>query len=76
MIFEKYAMALRSNRLLLKLTQKEVSQLAKISRNYYSEIENGKSKPSFEVVERLNKVIPIIFLIEEVDNTLHSEEVI
>lgn len=39
-----------------KLTQQNCADKIGISRSYYSDIENKKSKPSFDTLEKMNKV--------------------
>ena len=68
-----YSTSLRERRIELRLTQQKVADSIGISRNYYSEIETGKKTPSFNVIEKINKEIPLIFLKRKVDNSLKRE---
>lgn len=67
--YKDYPVQLKRARLRSGLTQLEIASEVGISRNYYSEIENGKRKPSMDVLERLNVAIPLIFLGTIVDKS-------
>lgn len=47
----------------LKLTQKEISKLAGISRSAYSNIEAGKRDPSVAVAKKISDVIGVNWVI-------------
>lgn len=50
---------LRDRRKKKSLRQEDVAKLAGISRNYYSQIENGERDPSFEVTRSICRVLKI-----------------
>lgn len=56
--------AIRDIRLKVGLTQEEVCKKIKIAQGYYSIIENGRSKPSIDVLEKICDAlgVPIYFL--------------
>lgn len=56
---ERYRFLLKSKRKELNLTQYQVSEKIKISRSYYSDIENGRTFPSGKMMLRINEVLPI-----------------
>jgi transcriptional regulator with XRE-family HTH domain len=41
------------------LSQKEVALACKMDQSHYSRVENGKTDPSFSVIERIAKVLKI-----------------
>lgn len=59
--FEDYRKILAEKRKGEGMSQAQLAKEAGISRNFLSEIEGGKKKPSIETVEKINNVIPIIF---------------
>jgi transcriptional regulator with XRE-family HTH domain len=55
---------IKSSREKLGLTQKQVAELAQISKSYYNEIEKGKKRPTIPVAGRVAQVLmisPLIF---------------
>lgn len=50
-----------------KWTQKECADKIGISRTYYSDIENGKSFPSFEVIIKINELFPFFLITNDAD---------
>lgn len=50
-----------------KWTQKQCADKIGISRTYYSDIENGKAFPSFEVLMRINSLFPFFFVVNDAD---------
>lgn len=55
-----------------KWTQQECADKIGISRTYYSDIENGKSFPSFEVVIKINDLFPFFLLSNDADRKVVS----
>lgn len=51
--------ALKTKRLELKLTQLEVSKATDVSRNYISDVENGRYMPSVTVLFKLAIVLKL-----------------
>lgn len=62
---ERYRFLLKSKRKELNLTQYQVSEKIKISRSYYSDIENGRTFPSGKMMLRINEVLPIFLFIND-----------
>lgn len=62
---ERYRFLLKSKREELNLTQYQVSEKIKISRSYYSDIENGRTFPSGKMMLRINEVLPIFLFIND-----------
>jgi transcriptional regulator with XRE-family HTH domain len=44
-----------------KLSQKEVADKSNISRTYISEIESGRTNPTYDILERIGNVLNIPF---------------
>jgi len=59
---------LKKKREKLQLTQKQVADKVKISRSYYSDIENGRTIPSVNVLLRLNNIMNIFLISNDVDS--------
>lgn len=59
---------LKKKREKLQLTQKQVADKVKISRSYYSDIENGRTIPSVNVLLRLNSIMNIFLISNDVDS--------
>lgn len=70
---ERYRFLLKSKRKKLNLTQYEVSTKIKISRSYYSDIENGRTFPSGRMMLRINEVLPIFLFINDAERDLKEE---
>lgn len=64
---ERYRFLLKSKRKELNLTQYQVSEKIKISRSYYSDIENGRTFPSGKMMLRINEVLPIFLFINDAE---------
>ncbi|MGW7973671.1 helix-turn-helix domain-containing protein [Staphylococcus xylosus] len=62
---ERYRFLLKSKRKELNLTQYQVSEKIKISRSYYSDIENGWTFPSGKMMLRINEVLPIFLFVND-----------
>ena len=62
---ERYRFLLKSKRKELNLTQYQVSEKIKISRSYYSDIENGRTFPSGKMMLRINEVLPVFLFIND-----------
>ena len=62
---ERYRFLLKSKRKELNLTQYQVSEKIKISRSYYSDIENGRTFHSGKMMLRINEVLPIFLFIND-----------
>lgn len=65
--------ALKIVRIFHDLSQKELSSLLNISRSHISEIESGKNRPSYDLLEKYSEVfeVPVsnlIFFSEHVEN--------
>lgn len=50
-----------------KWTQQKCADALGISRTYYSDIENGKVMPSFEIVLRINDLFPFFLIVKDAD---------
>ena len=61
--------ALNLIRIFHQIKQKELAEKLKISRSYISEIESGKKKPSYDLLQRYSNVfnVPVssLFIISE-----------
>jgi len=64
---------LKKRRLENKWTQKQTAEFIGISRGFYSDLENGKSKPSYDTLMKINKVFP--FFLNTNDAFREYEEV-
>lgn len=64
---------LKKKREKLQLTQKQVADKVKISRSYYSDIENGRTIPSVNVLLRLNNIMNIFLISNDVDSDKKEE---
>ncbi|HCD18964.1 XRE family transcriptional regulator [Macrococcoides caseolyticum subsp. caseolyticum] len=64
---------LKKKREKLQLTQKQVADKVKISRSYYSDIENGRTIPSVNVLLRLNNIMNIFLISNDVDSDIKEE---
>lgn len=65
--------ALKIIRIFHDLSQKELSSLLNISRSHISEIESGKNRPSYDLLEKYSEVfeVPVsnlIFFSEHIDD--------
>lgn len=65
--------ALKIIRIFHNLSQKELSSLLNISRSHISEIESGKNRPSYDLLEKYSEVfeVPVsnlIFFSEHIDD--------
>lgn len=72
--------ALRLLRVYHDLKQGELATILEISPSYLSEIENGKKKPSLELIEKYAKVFntkpsAILFFSENIDNESTSGKI-
>lgn len=56
---------LREYRKSKKMTQKDLSKIIGISRGYYSDIESGRYLPSGKILDAINKVVPIFFILKD-----------
>ncbi|HBY82654.1 helix-turn-helix transcriptional regulator [Staphylococcus sp.] len=70
---ERYRFLLKSKRKELNLTQYQVSEKIKISRSYYSDIENGRTFPSGKMMLRINEVLPIFLFINDAKRDFKEE---
>lgn len=70
---ERYRFLLKSKRKELNLTQYQVSEKIKISRSYYSDIENGRTFPSGKMMLRINEVLPIFLFINDAKRDFEEE---
>lgn len=50
-----------------KWTQQQCATKIGISRTYYSDIENGKALPSFEVILKINELFPFFLMINDAE---------
>jgi len=64
----KIHILLKKKRESLQLTQKQVAEKVKISRSYYSDIETGRTIPSVKVLLRLNDLMNIFLINNDVDS--------
>lgn len=62
-----YPSKLKEERKKKKWTQKDVATKSGISRSYYSDIENGRTLPSSNVLFNINNVLPIFFTTSDAD---------
>lgn len=72
----KLGQALRSAREERKLTQDALADAADVSKKYISNIERGKSNPSYDILYRLVSALHISAdtLFEDIENSCFSEE--
>lgn len=49
---------LRKRRMEKNWTQKQTAEFIGISRGFYSDLENGKSKPSYDTLMKINNLFP------------------
>lgn len=68
-LLETFGRSLRSNRKQRKLSQDDLAEAAKLSRNYVSDIERGVRNPSLLALVRLSRALrlPLRDLIEDVE---------
>ncbi|MEY9140403.1 helix-turn-helix domain-containing protein [Mammaliicoccus lentus] len=71
---KEFIRLLKHQRLRQNKTQLEVSKSVGISRSYYSDIENGRSFPSGKVLLKINEVLPIFLIINDVKRDINKEE--
>ena len=71
---KEFIRLLKHQRLRQNKTQLEVSKSVGISRSYYSDIENGRSVPSGKVLLKINEVLPIFLIINDVKRDINKEE--
>ena len=71
---KEFIRLLKHQRLRQNKTQLEVSKSVGISRSYYSDIENGRSFPSGKVLLKINEVLPIFLIINDVKRDVNKEE--
>ena len=70
---KEFIRLLKHQRLRQNKTQLEVSKSVGISRSYYSDIENGRSFPSGKVLLKINEVLPIFLIINDVKRDINKE---
>ncbi|MCR8853494.1 helix-turn-helix domain-containing protein [Lysinibacillus fusiformis] len=63
-----YCSKLKAERKKRKWTQQCVAEKVGISRSYYNDIENGRVLPSGKVLLKLNKVLPIFLILNDVNS--------
>lgn len=63
---KKYHELLRQERTKSELTQEEVAKKVGISRSYYGDIETGRTLPSGRTFLKINDVLPIFLVIDDV----------
>ena len=63
---KKYHELLRQERTKRELTQEEVAKKVGISRSYYGDIETGRTLPSGRTFLKINDVLPIFLVINDV----------
>lgn len=63
-----YCMQLKAERKKRKWTQHGVAEKIGISRSYYNDIENGRVLPSGRVLLKLNTVLPIFLILNDVNS--------
>ena len=63
---KKYHELLRQARTKRELTQEEVAKKVGISRSYYGDIETGRTLPSGRTLLKINDVLPIFLVINDV----------
>lgn len=63
-----YCSKLKEERKKIKLTQSCVAEKVGISRSYYNDIENGRTLPSGKVLLKINKVLPIFLILNDVNS--------
>ncbi|MBZ6527805.1 helix-turn-helix transcriptional regulator [Aerococcaceae bacterium DSM 111021] len=51
-----------------KWTQKQCADAIGISRTYYSDIENGRTLPSFNVLLKINQLFPFFLINKDADS--------
>lgn len=56
---KSFGAAIKSKRTQLKLTQNQLAEAAQLSRNYVSDIENGRYTPSVETITRIATFLDI-----------------
>lgn len=71
---KEFIRLLKHQRLRQNKTQLEVSKSVGISRSYYSDIENGRSFPSGKVLLKINEVLPIFLIMNDVKRDINKEE--
>ncbi|MFY2153556.1 helix-turn-helix domain-containing protein [Mammaliicoccus sciuri] len=71
---KEFIRLLKHQRIRQNKTQLEVSKSVGISRSYYSDIENGRSFPSGKVLLKINEVLPIFLIINDVKRDINKEE--
>ena len=67
---------MKKKRLELGLTQADISMKCDISSRYYGTIENGKTSPSLEKLERISKVLGVSlhFLLNDMESRVADEK--
>lgn len=70
-----YRQLLRTKRKANKWTQQEAADKIGISRSYYSDIENGRTTPSGNMLFAINEVIPIFLPLNDVNTANNDSEV-
>ena len=68
-LLETFGRSLRSNRKQRKLSQDDLAEAAKLSRNYVSDIERGVRNPSLLALVRLSRALrlPLRDMLEDVE---------
>ena len=71
-LLETFGRSLRSNRKQRKLSQDDLAEAAKLSRNYISDIERGVRNPSLLALVRLSRALrlPLRDMLVDVEPTI------